>query len=111
MLRGMWRASRPAALCVAALGLTVGVLGVGAGVASASHSKRASATHSERSTFGVAPLKPVTNFPEYVGGHGQANNKLSTIDIGVVNQMTATAAPTVPWTTGTTLAEKYINQH
>jgi len=89
-----WRAVRTAAVAAAALGLTAGLTGAGSGLAGAS-----------------ARVKPITNYPQYVGGHGKASSKLSPVTIGIVNQQTSTDAVAPVWTTGAKLAQKYINQH
>ncbi|MGH9917939.1 MAG: hypothetical protein ACRD6W_03565, partial [Nitrososphaerales archaeon] len=88
------KAFRPAALGMAALGLVLGLLGAGAGLAGAA----------------VRP-DGVHNFATYVGGHGKASSKLSPVTIGVVNQRTATDAPAPTWTTGVKIAVDYVNQH
>jgi len=90
-------APRPLMLGMVAVALVGGVLGAGAGVAGA-------AKHGKT-------VKTVTNYPAYVGGHGKANDKLSPIVIGAVNQQTAPAAPTPLWTTGVKVAVDYVNNH
>jgi ABC-type branched-subunit amino acid transport system substrate-binding protein len=92
MLHRWSRAARPAALVVAALGLMLGVLGAGAGLAGAA-------------------FKSPSTYPAYVGGHGKANSSLSPITIGVVNQQTAPAAPAPAWETGVKVGVTYVNQH
>ncbi|MGH8980389.1 MAG: ABC transporter substrate-binding protein [Acidimicrobiales bacterium] len=90
-------ALRPVAVGAAALGLTVGMLGAGAGIAGASAG----------TTKGTAVYK----YAQYVGGHGKANQKLSPVTIGIVNQQTATNAVAPVWTTGADIAAEYLNQH
>jgi len=91
------RARRRAAVGVVALGLLAGSIGTAAATASA-------ATRAKQS--GV-----ITNFARYVGGHGKANPKLAPVYVGDVNQRTSTAALAPTFTTGTKLAERFINQH
>ncbi len=92
MLHRWSRAARPAALVFAAVGLMLGVLGAGAGIAGAS-------------------FKSPSTYPAYVGGHGKANSKLSPITIGVVNQQTAPDAPAPAWETGVKVGVTYVNTH
>ncbi|MGH9100983.1 MAG: ABC transporter substrate-binding protein [Acidimicrobiales bacterium] len=92
MLHRWSRLARPAALVAASLGLMVGLLGLGAGIAGAA-------------------FKSPSTYPAYVGGHGKANSKLSPITIGVVNQQTAPAAPAPAWETGVKVGVTYVNQH
>jgi len=91
------KALRTVAVGAAALGLTAGVLGVGAGMASAASK--------------AAQVESVYQYPAYVGGHGKADSKLSPITIGVVNQQTSTNAPAPVWTTGVKVAVSYVNDH
>lgn len=94
MRHGWSRALGPVALGAAAVGLMLGVLGAGAGVA------------------GATPrYQSVYKYATYVGGHGKANSKLSPVVIGVVNQRTGSNSPVPKWTTGVKVAVKYVNQH
>lgn len=100
-MRHSWsRVLRPAGLCAAGLGLMVGLVGANAGLAGASrhHVKEATA-------------HAVYKYRSYVGGHGKAKKGLAPVEIGVVNQQTATDAPAPTWTTGVKIAVRYVNQH
>jgi len=99
-VHGLRQALRPVAVGVGALGLLLGILGADSGVAGAASRDKS-----------VARSDTVTNFADYVGGHGKANSKLSPVYIGAVNQQTATDAPTPTWSTGVELAQKYLNEH
>ncbi|MGH9100926.1 MAG: ABC transporter substrate-binding protein [Acidimicrobiales bacterium] len=87
---------RPAVLVAASLGLVLGVLGAGAGIAAGKQK---------------AHFQSVYKYQRYVGGHGKAKSDRSPITIGVVNQQTATAAPAPEWTTGVKVGVDYVNQH
>lgn len=52
---------------------------------------------------------PVYQYAQYVGGQGKANPKLSPIEVGVINQQGGSADIAPQWTTGATIAEKFIN--
>jgi branched-chain amino acid transport system substrate-binding protein len=99
-LSGVVAQLRPVAVGAVALGLMVGVLSAGSGVAGAAD-HHAGGEHSGT----------VTNYPKYVGGHGKANMKLSPIEIGAVNQQTSTGAIAPTWTTGVKVAVDYVNRH
>ncbi|MGH8980971.1 MAG: ABC transporter substrate-binding protein [Acidimicrobiales bacterium] len=98
--RGAGAALRPIVFGAAAMSLTIGMLGACAGVAGAS-------SHGGHGHH----TKTVSNYPKYVGGHGKANQKLTPVYIGAVNQQTSANAPTPLWTTGVKVAVDYVNNH
>ncbi len=62
-------------------------------------------------TAGATAYHPVYKYADYIGGHGKADDKLSPVVVGVVNNQDGTDDPAPEWTIGAEIAEKFINQH
>jgi branched-chain amino acid transport system substrate-binding protein len=100
-----------AAFAVALAGLAVPLIGAATSTASAATTPAPVAcnTAGAPKCYGTSGY-PVTNYLSYVGGtKGKANPKLSTIEIGWVNQQGGAADIAPETTIGATVAQDYLN--
>jgi branched-chain amino acid transport system substrate-binding protein len=95
---------------VSALLLAAALAMAGCSSSSSSPPAAAKASTSPSSSVGLGNYHPVSDYMAFIDGHsGAANPKLSTIDIGVINQQGGSADIAPEWTNGAQIAADFIN--
>ncbi len=107
-------APKAAGIGALVLAAALGLAACGSSSSTTTTSSPSSTSPSTTPSTGSAALgnyHPVTDYSAFIGGHaGAANSKLSTIEVGVINQQGGSSDIAPEWTDGAIIAQDYINK-